>query len=47
MIRVGIADAGIGFYGSYKRNNQLRNRTEKQILLDAFEMGESSLIVLN
>ena len=42
-IRIGIADVGIGFYGSYKRNNQVRNRDERHILLDAFKVGESSL----
>ena len=42
-ICIGVSDVGVGFYGSYKQNNQIRGRTEKQILLDAFKVGESSL----
>jgi len=42
-IYLGISDVGVGFYGSYARTNQTRNRTEEQIIVDSFEALESSL----
>ncbi len=42
-IEVALSDVGVSVYGSYKRRNQLRGRTEEQIIKDIFEEAESSL----
>lgn len=44
-IRICVTDIGNGFYGSYERTKQIRNRSETEILVDAFKEGESSLNV--
>lgn len=42
-VTISLCDVGIGFYQSYVRTGQVRNRSEKKILLDSFEELESSL----
>ena len=42
-IKTAIDDCGVGFFGSYKRADQVRFRSELQIIEDAFEEMESSL----
>lgn len=42
-IRVALADVGIGFYKSYERAEQVRGRSEEQIIKDSFQLQESSL----
>ena len=42
-INIAIDDCGVGFLGSYKRTNQVRFRSEIQIIEGAFEEMESSL----
>ena len=42
-IQIAISDTGVGFLGSYKRTNQVRNRNETDIVVDAFNERESSL----
>jgi hypothetical protein len=42
-ISISLSDVGVGVYETYQRTNQVRGRSEKQILLDSFEQGESCL----
>ena len=42
-IQIAVSDTGVGFLGSYKRTNQTRNRSEIDIIVDAFKELESSL----
>jgi len=42
-ITIALVDVGVGFYGSYSRTNQIRGRTEMQLLEDSFNELESSL----
>ena len=42
-IEIAVSDTGVGFLGSYKRTQQIRNRGEIDIIVDAFEELESSL----
>jgi anti-sigma regulatory factor (Ser/Thr protein kinase) len=43
QIHLGLSDVGVGVYGSYQRTNQVRNRTEEQVITDIFEELESCL----
>lgn len=38
-----LSDVGVGFFESYRRNNQVHGRTELQILEDSLQHGVSSL----
>lgn len=42
-IKVALSDTGVGFYGSYSRTGQVRNRSESQIITDSFNLHESCL----
>ena len=42
-ICLGICDIGVGVYGSYKRTNQIRGRSEAEVIKDIFQELESSL----
>lgn len=42
-IKIAVSDTGVGFLGSYERTNQINNREEIDIIIDAFKELESSL----
>ena len=42
-ICLSIYDVGVGVYGSYKRTNQIRGRSEVEVVKDIFQELESSL----
>ena len=42
-VQIAVSDIGIGFLGSYERTQQIRDRSEMDIIIDSFEELESSL----
>ena len=42
-IHIAASDVGVGFLGSYERTNQIKDRNEIDIIVDAFKELESSL----
>lgn len=42
-LRLAVCDLGVGIFGSYQRTNQIRGRSQKQVVKDSLNLGDSSL----